>query len=102
MARRKPEHPGTIFREEFLQPLKITVTSAAEQLGVTRKTLSEFLNERAGCSPDMAVRVGQATGTSPQMWLNMQTNLDLWVSSQKEINVIPFVPHNESSIMLEG
>jgi len=94
MKKRKPVHPGVLLREDVLNPLGLTVTKAASDLGVSRKTLSELINEKASLSPDMAVRIAKATGTSPESWLNMQSKLDLWMSEQKKINVVPF-PSNE-------
>jgi addiction module HigA family antidote len=90
MNKRKPVHPGNLLKEEVLVPLGLTVTEAATYLGVTRKTLSEFINEKCSLSPTMAIRIAKATRTSPQSWLNMQTKLDLWETEEKEINVIPF------------
>ena len=80
---RKPTHPGEILREDVIKPLGLTVTEAANRLGVTRKTLSALLNCRASMSPEMAVRVGKATKTSPESWLYMQAKLDLWIAEQK-------------------
>ena len=79
---RKPTHPGEVLREDVIKPLGLTVTEAAKRLGVTRKTLSAVINCRASVSPKMAVRVGLATKTSPESWLNMQTKLDLWFAEQ--------------------
>ena len=90
MTNRKPVHPGVLLKEDVLIPLGLTVTKASYDLGVSRKALSELINEKASLSPDMAVRISKATNTSPESWLNMQTKLDLWVSEQKEIKVIPF------------
>jgi addiction module HigA family antidote len=73
-----PPHPGEVLREDILAPLGISVTLAAQHLGVTRKTLSELLNGRSGVSPEMALRIGQATGTTAESWLGMQTAYDLW------------------------
>lgn len=94
MKKRKPVHPGVLLREDVLIPLGLTVTKAASDLGVSRKTLSELINEKASLSPDMAVRLSIATETSPESWLNMQSKLDLWISEQKILDVIPF-PSNE-------
>ena len=91
MKKRKPTHPGKIFKLDILQPLNITITEAAKLLGITRKTLSEFVNEKSSCSPEMAIRIGMATKTSPQSWLNMQVKLDLWHAENKKISVIPFL-----------
>ena len=77
-----PPHPGEILRELCLEPLCLTVTDAAAALGVSRKTLSSILNGRAGISPEMALRLSIAFGTSPESWLNQQIQYDLWVARQ--------------------
>ena len=73
-----PPHPGEILRELCLDPMGISVTDAAEALGVSRKTLSSILNGRAGISPEMAIRLSKAFDTSPESWLNQQQQFDLW------------------------
>ena len=73
-----PPHPGEILRELCLDPMDISVTDAAEALGVSRKTLSSILNGRAGISPEMAIRLSKAFDTSPESWLNQQQQFDLW------------------------
>lgn len=70
------------MRELCIEPLEITVTEAAAGLGVSRKTLSAILNGRAGISPEMAIRLGKAFGTSAESWLNQQIQYDLWVAEQ--------------------
>ena len=90
LTKRKPVHPGKLLREEVLIPLGITVTKAASDLGISRKALSEFLNGRSSLSPEMAIRIGKATSTSPESWLNMQTKLDLWKAGKKNPEVITF------------
>ena len=88
---RKPTHPGTVFLEDVMKPLNLTVTEAARMLGVSRKTLSEFVNEKASLSPDMALRISIATNTSVESWMNMQQKLTLWKArTHKPENVIPF------------
>lgn len=89
-CRRKPTHPGEIVREDVIKPLGLTVTEAAERLGVTRKTLSALINCKASMSPEMAVRIGKATNTSPESWLYMQAKLDLWTAEQKSTKVDEF------------
>ena len=84
MTTRKPTHPGEVLREDVIKPLGLTVTQAAKDLGVSRKTLSELLNQRAALSPEMALRIAKATKTSPESWLNMQTKLDLWKALQHQ------------------
>jgi addiction module HigA family antidote len=84
---RKPTHPGEVLREDVIKPLGMTVTEAAKRLKVTRKTLSAILNCRASLSPEMAVKLGRATGTTSESWLYMQAKLDLWVAEQKGTKV---------------
>ena len=76
--KRQPNHPGTILKEDYLGPLKLTITNMAAGLGVSRKTLSKILNENGAISPDMALRLSRALGTTPDLWLNLQKNYDLW------------------------
>ena len=71
-----PPHPGRIVRQECLEPLGLSVTAAAASLGVTRQTLNNLVNEKAGVSPEMAVR-SKAFGSSPDAWLRMQAAHDL-------------------------
>ena len=78
MKMHNPPHPGELLRELCLKPLGLTVTEAARALGVSRKTLSAILNERAGISPEMAVRLSLAFGTTAESWMNQQVQHDLW------------------------
>ena len=73
-----PPHPGEILRELCLEPLDLSVTDAAEALGISRKTLSSILNGRSGISPEMAIRLSKAFDTTPESWLNQQQQYDLW------------------------
>jgi addiction module HigA family antidote len=67
-----PPHPGEIIKELCLEPLGLSVTNAAKGLGVTRKALSELINGRSGVSPEMALRLEQAFGSTAEPWLRMQ------------------------------
>jgi len=78
-----PPHPGEIIREFCIEPLHLSITEAAEGLGVSRKTLSAILNGRAGISPEMALRLSMAFNTSPESWLNQQAHYDLWQAKQE-------------------
>ena len=78
MLMHDPAHPGEVIRELCLKPLNLSVTDAAQALGVTRKALSELLNGRSGVSPMMALRLAKAFDTSAEMWLEMQQQFDLW------------------------
>jgi addiction module HigA family antidote len=83
MRMHNPPHPGEVLRELCLDPLKLSVSEAAKALGVSRKTLSAILNGRAGISPEMAVRLSIAFGTSAESWLTQQTQYDLWVAEKR-------------------
>jgi len=76
--KRRPIHPGKIIREDYLKPLGLTITHLAETIGVSRKTLSKIVNGKGSVSPDMALRLSRAFGTSPEFWLNLQKHYDLW------------------------
>ena len=76
MPMKKPNHPGDLIRD-CLDELKINVTDGAKALGVTRATLSRLLNGKAGVSPEMAVRLEKALGSSAGFWLRLQLNYDL-------------------------
>ena len=78
-----PPHPGEIIKELCLEPLELTVTRAAEALGVSRKTLSAIVNGRAGISPEMAIRLSIAFGTSAESWLT-PTNAVRFMVGQAE------------------
>lgn len=78
-----PPHPGKIIRELCIEPLDLSITEAAEGLGVSRKTLSAILNGRAGIGPEMALRLSMAFNTTPESWLNQQLQYDLWQAKQE-------------------
>jgi addiction module HigA family antidote len=76
-----PPHPGEVLRE-YLDG--VSVTAAANALGVTRANISRILNGHTGISADMAIRLNIALDTSPEFWLNLQNQYDLWVASQRQ------------------
>jgi addiction module HigA family antidote len=82
MGMYNPPHPGEIIREFCIEPLGLTVTEAAKAIGVTRKTLSALLNGRSGISPEMALRLSKVFGRSPEGWLKLQLQYDLWTTQQ--------------------
>jgi len=82
MSMHNPPHPGQVLRELCLVSLGVSVSDAAKALAVSRKTLSAILNGRAGISPEMAVRLSIAFGTSAESWLNQQVQYDLWQAEQ--------------------
>ena len=83
MRMHNPPHPGEIVKRLCLEPLGVSVTEAAQALGISRTTLSAILNGRAGISPEMAVRLSIAFGTSAESWLNQQIQYDLWRAEQR-------------------
>lgn len=76
--KRSPTHPGGILKRHYLEPLSLAISQAAGALGVSRKTISKIVNERGDVTPDMALRLARAFGTSPELWVNLQRNYDLW------------------------
>jgi len=89
MKMHNPIHPGTILKDMYLSPLGLTVTDAARSLGVTRKALSELINCKSGISTMMALRLSKAFDTTPEYWLNMQQNFDLWqVQKRAKLNLV--------------
>ncbi len=92
MSMHNPPHPGGVVRRQCLEPLGLSVTEAASALGVTRQALSDVVNEKAGISVDMAIRLSKAFGSSPETWLGMQMAYDLWQARRRfdEIRVRRF------------
>lgn len=87
MEMHNPPHPGEIVRELCLEPLGLSVTAAAEALGVTRKALSELLNGKSGISAEMAIRLSIAFKTSPESWMMQQAMHDLYRAKRKRLSV---------------
>jgi len=83
MRMKSPPHPGRIIRQECIEPLGLTVTEAAERLGVTRQALNNLVNGKAGISPEMSIRLSKAFGSSPEVWLGLQMEYDL-AQAEKE------------------
>ena len=81
--KRAPSHPGELLREVVLPALKMSVTDAADRLLVSRQQLHNILAEKAGISPEMALRLGKFCGNGPDLWISMQQAYDLWLASKK-------------------
>jgi addiction module HigA family antidote len=77
MPMKSPPHPGRSIRSACLEPLGLSVTEGAKVLGVTRQTLTKVLNGKSGISPEMAIRLSKAFGSTPETWLRMQLAYDL-------------------------
>lgn len=76
--KRPPTHPGAILKHECMEPLELTVTGLAAALEVSRKTVSKIVNERGAITADMALRLSRAFGTSPEVWIDLQRDYELW------------------------
>ena len=89
---KRPAHPGGFVKHEIIEPLELSVTAAAQALGVTRATLSTLLNERASLSPEMALRIEKAFGVSMDTLMRMQNSYDIAQTRARagEIKVAPF------------
>ena len=91
-SRMSPVHPGEMLREEVLPALKLSVSEAARQLGVSRQTLHRIMAGTHSITPEMAVRIGKFCGNGPGLWLRIQQRYDLWHVEQRlrdEIDKIP-------------
>src|SRR5690348_8198393 len=77
MPMKNPPHPGLIVRHDCLEPLGLSVTKGAKVLGVTRQTLNNIVTGKSGISPEMAIRLSKAFGSTPETWLRMQLAYDL-------------------------
>lgn len=99
LSLKDPVHPGQIIRHDCLEPLGLSITAAAEILGVTRVTVSRLVNGRAAVSPEMAVRLSKAFGSTPEFWLRLQLNYDLAQVNAKadEIHVARYRPAVEQA-----
>ncbi len=78
MTMHNPPHPGEFIRETYIEPFDISIRSLAESLGVSPSTLARVVSTRSAVSPEMALRLSKALGRSPESWLAMQHNFDLW------------------------
>ncbi|MDF1796877.1 MAG: HigA family addiction module antitoxin [Coxiellaceae bacterium] len=87
-----PLHPGILVKDALIDNTGLSVTEAANHLGITRTTLSRLLNGHAGISPEMALRLAKFFETSIEHWLNLQTQYDIWLVNKrwKKIKVKPY------------
>ena len=87
MPMKDPPHPGTLVRNDCIEPLGLNITDAAKALGVSRQSLDNLVNEKAGISAEMAVRLARAFGSTPDTWPRMQVNYDLTQVKQASLRV---------------
>jgi addiction module HigA family antidote len=88
MAMKEPPHPGLSVRLDCLEPLGLSVTAAAQALGVTRQALNNVVNGKAGISPEMAIRLDKAFGGTPEAWLSLQMAFDLAQARKGEKEIV--------------
>ena len=91
MKMHNPPHPGEIIKGLWLDPMDVSITEAAQALGVSRKTLSKIVNGKGRVTPEMAIRLSIALGSSPESWLGHQAAYDLWEAEQHrdEMQAVP-------------
>ena len=83
MAMYNPPHPGEFIREVYLEPFQVSARQVAEKLRVAPSTFNRLLNGESGVTPEMALRLSKTLGRSPESWLAMQYNHDLWQARQR-------------------
>lgn len=87
MPMKNPPHPGRIVRHDCLEPLGLSVTAGAKVLGVSRQTLTKIVTGKSGISPEMAIRLTKAFGSTPETWLRMQLTYDLAAARRDESKI---------------
>jgi addiction module HigA family antidote len=87
MPMKNPAHPGRIVKSACLEPLGLSVTNGAKVLDVTRQTLTKIVNGKSGISPEMAIRLSKAFGSTPETWLRMQVAYDLAQARRDESKI---------------
>jgi addiction module HigA family antidote len=87
MPMKNPPHPGRCIRHDCLEPLGLSVTAGAKALGVTRQALNNVVNGKSGISPEMAIRLAKAFGSTPETWLRMQLAYDLAAALKDESKI---------------
>ena len=87
-----PCHPGEILKHEFLEPLAVSAIGLAKVIGVPRTRIERLVKEQTAVTPDTALRLSKALGTSPEFWINMQANFDMAAARKKNIDVSSIEP----------
>lgn len=85
---RKPTHPGEILKEDFMKPPGMTQSHLAKEIHTTFRMINEIVNEKRNISSEMAIRLSRYFGTSPELWLNLQNQYDLYVVKEKKMNIL--------------
>jgi addiction module HigA family antidote len=91
VKKRKPTHPGVILDEDYIKPLNLNLQMLADRLGIARNTLYKIRAGEANVTPAIALSLAEAFDTTPQLWLNLQINYDLWVEKHEHVQVKPIL-----------
>ncbi len=97
---RTPTHPGEVLKEEFLKPLNITQSALAKELNTSFRAINELVNEKRGITVEMALKLSKYFETTPQLWLNLQNEYDLYRVSNKKEELLNLVkPYNQNKFL---
>jgi addiction module HigA family antidote len=91
MRKRKPTHPGEILEEDYILPLNLNLDKLAEHLNISRNTLYKIRVGESGVTASVALALAEAFDTTPQFWLNLQQNYDLWMEQSNHAHISPIV-----------
>ena len=94
---RPPTHPGVILRDDVLPAVRLSVSEAARQLGITRQTLHRVMAGTTAITPEMAVRLGKFCGNGPRLWLSMQQAYDLWHAERRLRDAVEKIPTHRAA-----
>jgi len=95
---RVPTHPGEILKEEFLEPYEMTQSYLAKALGTSFRAINELVNEKRGITVEMSLKLSKYFGTTPQLWLNLQNQFDLYKISNKKKDILAEVKTYEKVV----
>ena len=94
--KRKPTHPGEILLQDFIEPLGLTQSQIAKEIGTTFRSINEIVNEKRNISPEMAVRLVRYLGASEELWMNLQAQYDLYAVKMKRKDILRHIrPYSE-------
>ena len=97
VRKRAPNHPGALLREVVLPAMRISVTQAAREMGISRQQLHKILAEERAITAEMATRLGKYCGNGPELWINMQSAYDLWHAQHSLADELEEIPTRAAS-----
>ncbi len=95
VKKRKPTHPGEILDSLYIEPLQLNLQKLADRLGIARNTLFKIRAGKASITPSIALSLAEAFDTTPQLWLNLQQNYDLWIEEHEHVHIKPILKNGE-------